>query len=156
MGTPDYCLTLLKKSNAKMACLCIHRDTNAEFGGWSNCANESIPRGREHSVRDTFFNESACVSLDSGSTQKGNAKLTQRLAAFRKKDKKTEEEVLRFCHLEVTSDYVRRYREMKHELFVEKLSNKVDPPFRLVQFKDRYQPTGYFEDISAMEENVNR
>lgn len=157
MGTPDYCHTLLKKSNARIPCLCIHRDTNMEFGGWSNCANASIPRGRDHSTRDTFFDESACVSLDSRPTQKGmNAKSTQRLAAFRKKDRKTEEEGLRFCHLETTSDHARRYREAKHELFLEKLSNKVGPPFQLVQFKERYQPTGYLEDISAVEENVNR
>ena len=156
MGTPDYCRTLLKKSNAKIACLCIHRDTNTEFGGWSSCANALIPRGRDHSVRDTFFNDRACVSLDSEPVQKGNAKSAQRLATFRKKDKKTEEEGLRFCHLETTSDHVRRYREVKHELFVEKQSNKVGPQIRLVQFNERHQPKCYLEDISAVDDNVNR
>ena len=149
--TPDYCSTLLSKSNVKLACLCIHSDTSVAFGGWVNCANTSIPRGRDHSVRNTIFY--ACANQDG---QKGNIKLVQRSTVFRKKDKKTEEEGLRFCHLEDSSDHARRYREVKHGPSIEKLPNRLGPPFRLVQFKETLHHPSFLEDIDAGENNGNR
>ena len=147
MAIPDYCCTLLKKSNAKKACLCIHHNTSTEFGGWSNCANASVPRGRHHVAKNKYLNDSnSCggISQEGGLSQKGNAKPAPKLPVFRKKDKKSEEpECLRFCHLEDTSDHARNYRERKNGLYVEKIPNKMGPPFRLLQLKGDVQHSCY-------------
>ena len=148
METPDFCRALLKESQAKAACLCIHHDTNVEFGGWAKCANvnTSIPSGRAHAhaVKSTFLSDySKYAGVEGGPTQKaaGNntsTKPTQRVAVYRRKfDKRTEQESLRFRHLENSSDHIRRYRDRKHGLFVEKVScnHKFAPPFCLMQMR---------------------
>ena len=162
MATPDYCRMLLKESRAKAACLCIHHDTSVEFGGWAKCANASIPSDRVHAVKTAYLsdcNQCAYTNVDSGSLQKPSnttsTKPAQRLAVFRRKaDKKTEEECLRFCHLESTSDHIRHYRERKHGLFVEKVPNncKVGPPLRIMRV------SGSFQDVCLpdLESEVNR
>lgn len=122
MGNPDYQLTLLKESMNGMACLCVHHGTNVDFGGWSNCAN-AVPRGRDHAVNSYFTEYRSCAQQYNGLQQQ--KKPAQRLAAFRRKEKKIEPECLKFCHLGEPGDYAKHYREKKHSLYVEKMTNKL-------------------------------
>lgn len=149
METPDYCRSLLKESRTKAACLCIHHNTSVEFGGWAKCANVSIPFGRVHAVKNFYLgdcNKCACANVDTGSPQKSSnttgTRPAQRIAVFRRKaDRKTEEECLRYRHLESTSDHIRHYREMKHGLLIEKAPGnyKVGPPIQPMQVKGKFQ-----------------
>ena len=125
MGNPDHQLTLLKESMNGMVCLCVHHGTNVDFGGWSNCANASVPRGRDHAVNSYFAEYRSCAQQYNGQQQQ--KKPAQRLAAFRRKEKKVEPECLKFCHLSEAGDYARHYREKKHGLYVEKMTNKLGP-----------------------------
>lgn len=162
MAMPDYCRTLLKKSNSSMTCVCIHRNTRTEFGGWSNCANPTLPLGRDHTVRNNHShaldgNKYEYLTQSGGSQQKSNAKPGPKLSVFRnKKDKKGEEpECLRFCHLDNSGDHVRQYRERKNGMYVEKIPNKMGPPFRLLQLKGDLQHD-CFHDLEDGINNGNR
>ena len=159
METPDYCRALIKESRTKAACLCIHYYTSVEFGGWAKCANASIPSGRVHAVKNIYLgdcNKCACANVDTGSSPQKAGNITgtrpaQRIAVFRRKaDRKTEEERLRFRHLESTSDHIRHYREMKQRQFVEKAPGnyKVGPPIRLMQVKGNFQDA-LFPDLEC-------
>lgn len=145
--TPDHCSILLKESLARKACLCIHHATNQDFGGWLSCANASTSSGRDHAVKDIFlseYNKYACAALDSGLMQKTTIKPVQRTNVFRRRDKKIEGEMFKFCHLQETSDHARCYREWKHGSFIEKIPDKADP-LRQLQLRENFQDI-HFED----------
>ena len=147
MGNPDYQLTLLKESTSRMTCLCVHHDTNVEFGGWANCANSSTPRDRDHVVNNSLYGaEYRCAPPNNGGSQ--HKRPSQRLAAFRKKDRREEEECLKFCHLDKADDYAKHYREKKHGLYVEKITSKLGPPFRVLQLGEGLEEHTCFDESS--------